>query len=374
MPQNALNFSDVDLSEFWEVWALLEERYVPPLDSERDEILREERLRGAINGLSYFREDPFTNFFPPNESKIFEENVLESEFHGIGAYVGIRDNTLTIISPLPDTPADLAGLKGKDKVLEIDEVSTEGFTAQDAVLLIRGEEGTVVKLKIFREETGETFDVDIERGNIEIPTVETELIDDVFVIKIYMFSQKLPSKFREAIEELIEADTNKVILDMRGNPGGLLSTAIHLASFFVDKGLPIVYQYSGSEDLKTYDSRGFKVFNKDVLNMVILLNGASASASEISAYAIRHYGGYKIVGTPSFGKGSVQELINLDGGSSLKVTTSHWLTPDKMAIDNIGIIPDVLVEIPEEQDDDVDYILEAGIELLNSGDYKVEDK
>ena len=370
-PENPEDFDNVDLSEFWRVWSLIESNYTPPIDSKMSELKRDERLYNAIRGLSSFEEDPYTNFFPPRETKLFEENIVNSEFFGIGIYIGVRNGLLTVISPLKGTPAEKAGLKARDVILEVNGISTEGFTAEDAVNLIRGEKNTEVNLQIGRVNE-EPFYVDITRANITIPTIETEIKDDVFIIAVRNFSRRLPEAFLDAIKELDEAKLDKVILDFRGNPGGLLNMAIHLSSFFIEKGEPIVYQYSKDLDPKVYRSKGYDVFDRDLLKMVILIDGSSASASEIAAYAIRHYNKYKIVGAPSFGKGSVQELINLRSGSSLKITTSHWLTPDKEKISNTGIEPDVLVEIPEDPDPDIDYILDKAIEVLNSGEYKVE--
>lgn len=349
---------DVDFSAFWEVWNLLNERYV-----DNGEVLTQDKVWGAIQGLSSSLGDPYTVFLPPKESERFEEDI-SGNFGGVGMEIDVRDNVLTVVAPLKDSPAEKAGIKTGDKIIAIDGKDISGQTIDESVGMIRGEIGTTVKLTIIREGT-DSFNVEIRRDIIKIPTIETELRSGVFIIRLFNFSAISTNEFRKALREFIQSGSNKLILDLRGNPGGYLNAATDMASWFLPVGKVIVTEDYGNngEDI-VHRSKGYDVFNNS-LEFIILVNGGSASASEILAGALKEHGKAIVVGTKTFGKGSVQELVPLKDNASLKVTTAKWLTPNGNSISENGISPDVEVEITlEEYEAGLDPQLDKAIELL----------
>ncbi len=360
---------DTDFSLFWEAWNTLNQKYAgsttPPSN---------ERVWGAIEGLAASYGDPYTSFFPPEEAKNFEETV-SGNFGGVGMEVGIREGILLVIAPLKNTPAYKAGVKAGDKIIKIDDMEASGLSVDKAVGLIRGEKGTTVVLTLSRENTEEPIKVSIVRDAIEIPTVDSELRPDgVFVLRLYNFSALSPALFRQGLREFIESGSDKLILDLRNNPGGYLEAAVDMASWFLPAGKVIVKEDFG-EDRKSedYRSKGYDVF-KEGLGMVVLINGGSASASEILAGALRDHGKAILVGEKSFGKGSVQELINLPDNTSLKVTVARWLTPNGTSISGGGIKPDVEIKMgPEDEKKLIDTQLEKAAEiLLKKSDWNLE--
>lgn len=369
-------FENVSLKPFWETWQILDERFVKDLKEGEEEITTQDKIWGAIQGLTNSFGDPYTVFLPPSESAMFEDDI-EGNFEGVGMEIGIKDSTLIVVAPLKNTPAERAGMQPKDKILEIDGKSTKNMDTTEAVKLIRGEKGTEVLLLIEREGEPEQFKISITRDVINVPTIETEvkegtnIVNGVFVIRLYSFTAVSPNLFREALREFIESGTtNKLVLDLRGNPGGYLEAAVDMASWFLPMGKVVVTEdYGGKEPNKVHTSRGYNIFNEN-LKMAILVNGGSASASEILAGALREYNKAILVGTKTFGKGSVQELIKITPETSLKVTVARWLTPNGNSFSNDGIEPDIEIEITEE---DIDYIKDGGdpqldkaIEVLNN--------
>jgi len=367
-PLKVVNIEDeeigevVDLKPFWETWKILDKKFVTDKEDPQ-EVTTQDRVWGAIQGLTSSLGDPYTVFLPPSESEMFEDDI-EGNFEGVGMEIGIKDNQLIVVAPLKDTPAEKAGMQPKDKILEIDGKSTKNMDTTDAVKLIRGEKGSKVILLISREEQEDPFEISIIRDVINVPTIETEtkkgaeIKDGVFIIRLYSFTAVSPNLFREALRKFIqEGGTNKLIIDLRGNPGGYLESATEIASYFLPVGKIVVTEdYGGREANKIHRSKGYDVFNEN-LKMVILVNGGSASASEILAGALREHNKATLVGTKTFGKGSVQELIKITPETSLKVTVARWLTPEGNSFSHEGIEPDVVVEITEE---DIDYIKEGG--------------
>lgn len=330
---------NVDFTPFWTAWDLLNQKYVKP-----DKVNSREKVWGAISGLAQSYGDPYTVFFPPREAEYFQSEV-RGNFGGIGVEIGIRDNVLTVIAPLKGTPADRAGMLAGDKILKINATSTAELNLDDAISLIRGEQGTPVKLTVLHEGAKDTVELSIVRAIIAIPTVETKKRDDgVFVISLYNFSADSPNLFRNALREFVNSGYNKLVLDLRNNPGGYLEAAIDMASWFLPAGKVVVKEHFGGnkEDL-VYRSKGYNIFN-DRLRFVILLNKGSASASEILAGALHEQGVAKLVGEKSFGKGSVQELVDVTPNTSLKITVAEWLTPHGEQISGRGLTPDFLVE------------------------------
>ncbi|HXK35283.1 MAG TPA: S41 family peptidase [Candidatus Paceibacterota bacterium] len=348
-----------DFEPFWKVWQILDKKH--PKAALVDD---EERVFGAIQGLAGSLKDPYTVFFPPDESKAFAENI-NGEFGGIGIEIGFKDGALTVIAPLKDSPAEKAGLRSGDHILKINKTTTENMSIDRAVSLIRGEKGTTVVLTIIREDEKEPRDFSIIRDTINVPVLETEKKNDIFIIRLFNFSSNSPELFRKSLMEFSKAKTNKLILDLRGNPGGFLEASIDIASWFLPAGKPVVIEKIGETGQeKIHRSKGYAVFS-DNLKMIILVDGGSASASEILAGALSEHGVARLVGGKTYGKGSVQELIDITDNTSLKVTIAEWLTPNKVEISGNGLTPDVLIKITKEDvAKDRDPQLQKALELL----------
>lgn len=359
-PSVALS-SDVDFDPFWKAWGILNDKFVTKKKMPTDQ----EKVWGAISGLAASMGDPYTTFFPPAESKVFAETI-SGEFGGVGMEIGMRDKLITVISPLKDTPAFRAGIMSGDKILKINGTSTAEMSVDKAVNLIRGKKGTFVTLNIYRENKKEPFDVRVMRDTIQIPTLDTEnRTDGIFVIRLYSFSANSPELFRDALRQFVESGKERLVLDLRGNPGGYLEAAVDMASWFLPVGKTIVREDAGRNGgEKSFKSLGYNIFNNK-LKMVILVNKGSASASEILAGALSEQGIAKLVGETTFGKGSVQELIPITSDTSLKVTIARWLTPNGISISEEGIKPDVDVEIKDSDiTKKIDPQMNKAVELL----------
>ncbi len=354
---------DVSFDTFWESWKILDEKFVSDDEEKTDD---QSKVWGAIQGLANSFGDPYTIFMPPADSAIFESDIA-GNFEGVGMEIGIKDNTLIVIAPLKNTPAEKAGMMPQDKILEIDGTSTINMSTEEAVRIIRGEKGTEVKLLIRRKGADENLEISIIRDIINIPTLDTEIKDGVFIIRLYSFTATSPNLFREALREFIEINSDKMIIDLRGNPGGYLEVANEIASWFLPMGKVVVTEnYGENQADKVHSSRGYNVFN-DNLKLAILINGGSASASEILAGALSEYDKATLIGTQSFGKGSVQELVKITPETSLKVTVARWLTPLGNSISHDGLTPDIEIEITV---DDIkagkDPQTDKAIEYLNN--------
>src|SRR3989338_4273926 len=252
--------TEVDLSSFWKVWNIIDEKY-----PDASKITNEKRIYGAISGLLDSLNDPYSVFFLPDEAKSFEEDIA-GNFTGVGMEVGNKDKVLTVIAPLKNTPAYRAGIKSGDKIIKIDDTTTAGLSVEKAVKLIRGEKGTTVTLTILRDGEKEPMVIKIVREIITIPTIDTEKRrDGIFVIKLYSFSANSTGLFRNAIKKFYESDGNKLLLDLRGNPGGYLDAAVNIASWFLPSGKPVVIEDSGKEGKqKIFRSRGYNLFNDNL--------------------------------------------------------------------------------------------------------------
>lgn len=364
----------MDFSPVWKAWGVIDERYVPPhvstttaTSSPNGAQDPQARVWGMVQGLAASLEDPYTVFLPPVEAEIFNEDI-SGNFEGVGMEIAIRDTVLTVVAPLKDSPSFRAGVKAGDKILKIDDKDTQGITIETAVRNIRGPKGSVVTLTIMREGLTEPTEIKVTRDVINIPTIETELrTDGIFVIELYNFSAVSSGLFRNALREFIESGSDKLILDLRGNPGGYLEAAVEMGSWFLPQGAIIVTEdYADKKNDIIHRSRGYNVFDEH-LEMAIIVDRGSASASEILAGALQHYGIAKLVGTDTFGKGSVQELVPITPETSLKITVARWLTPGGAQIPQDGLKPDFAVK-PSEEDikADKDVQLEKAVEILQN--------
>lgn len=345
--KNHANASELaDLSSFWRVWNLLDEKYVAA--SSTKSISDEDKIYGAIQGMVSALGDPYTVFLPPQENEAFNEN-LEGNFSGVGMEVGMRDELIVVISPLKDSPAEKAGLLPGDVILQIESTNVAGISLDDAVKLIRGDKGTSVQIIVAREGESEPLTFKVTRDLIKIPNIKSELRSDgVFVITLYNFNAEATSAFRQALREFLLAKTDKLILDLRGNPGGFLDAAVDITSWFLPAGKTVVIEdFGGGKEQKVFRSKGFNLFNNN-LKMAILVNKGSASASEIVAGALSAHGIADLVGENTFGKGSVQELVNVTDNTALKVTVARWLTPEGLSISDGGLKPDYEVGLTRE--------------------------
>ena len=374
---------EVDFTPLWKVWHIIDSKYVPTkvASTTQEKALDElddyqSRVWGMAQGLAASLGDPYTVFLPPQENKLFNEDI-SGHFEGVGMEIAIRDGVLTVVSPLKGTPAYKAGIKAGDKILEIDDVSTEGINIQDAVQKIRGPKGSKVKFKILREGESDFIEVEVLRDTIKIPTIETsEPEDGVFMIELMSFTEDSPKLFANALAKFVNSKDKKLIIDLRGNPGGYLDAAVEIASWFLPKGSLVVTEDFGKKRPKIeHRSKGYDIF--DDIELVVLIDKGSASASEILAGALRAHKKAKLIGVNSFGKGSVQELVPITKDTSLKVTVARFLLPDGEWIMEKGIKPDIEVEFPKKEElmcnpqkrkefEDKDLILEKALEYLKA--------
>jgi carboxyl-terminal processing protease len=333
--------ADVDTTELWRVWHLLEDNFVQTHSSTTIPT-SEEQLYGAIAGLTASYGDPYTVFMPPVEAQIFNEDI-SGAFEGVGMELGTKDNTIVVVAPLKDSPAQKAGIQSGDEVIGVDGKPTDGMAVDDVVKLIRGKKGTTVKLTLVRAGTPDPLEISVVRDVINIPIINNyERPDGIYVIQLYSFSANSADLFRTALRDFMNSGSTKLILDLRGNPGGYLEAAVDMASYFLPVGDVVVTEDSnGKHEQVAHRSVGYNVFANKKLSMAVLIDQGSASASEILAGALQQHNVAKLVGTRSFGKGSVQQVIDLGGGAQVKITIARWLTPNGSSISDGGLTPDI---------------------------------
>lgn len=322
----------VDFSLFWQVWDRLHERYV---DSESLDAQR--LVYGAINGMVGAAGDPYTVFLEPSDAEKFAEEV-SGTFSGVGMELGIRNGTITVVSPIRDSPAMRAGIRTGDRIVSVDGESTDGWTTEEAVARIRGDRGTTVTLTVGRDGETDLLEVPIVRDVIRIPAVEWRMLDgNVAYIEVLTFNGNMEDEFAHAAQEALSAGATSIVLDLRDNPGGLLDASVTLAGWMLERGSVVVSEKFADGSTEPLRADGNEKFAH--LPIVVLINGGSASASEIVAGALRDIRNVHLVGEQTFGKGSVQQMESFYNGSSLKVTVAKWLTPSGTSIADEGIAP-----------------------------------
>ena len=351
--------SMTDFSTFWEAWSFLDEHFYGERPS------NDERLYGAIRGMVNVFGDQHTAFVDPVHAAVQSENISGS-FEGIGASIRLDEaGRLLIAHPFPERPAFAAGLRADDVILEVDGQSVEGLSLYEAVLLIRGPAGSAVVLKVFREETPEPFEISIVRAKIEIEVVQSELLENnIGYVRLTQFSKGAAEKITEAVEALSGQGADRLIFDLRSNPGGLLSEAVNVSSVFLDEGTIVVERLKDGEEKLFKVKRGYQA-GLD-LPLIVLVNGGSASASEIVAGAIQDYERGQVLGEQTFGKGSVQLPHTLSDNSQLRVTVAEWLTPNRRQIHGEGVTPDTMVELTvEDLEQGLDPQMDAAVKILS---------
>lgn len=328
---------NVDFSIFWDAWKLVTEKYVGKYDAQK-------MVYGAVKGMVEGLGDPYSSFLEPELNKNFLED-LSGQLEGIGAELTQKDGKLVVVAPLDNSPAKKAGLKAQDEILEIDGVSTANLSLDESISKIRGKSGSEVKLLINRSDFTTPREFKITREKIIIKSVSYEMKGDIGYIKISQFGDDTSDLTREAANALLAKKPKAIILDLRDNPGGYLDSSIDVASLFMDRGVVVKEQYKDGriEELKT-TLEGILAKYK----VIVLVNEGSASASEIVAGALRDNRDSIIIGKKTFGKGSVQELENLQSNAALRITVAKWLTPNGATIDKEGIKPDVEVDLTLE--------------------------
>lgn len=350
----------VDYSLLWQTLDTLNEKYIErPLDQQK-------LLYGAVSGLVAAAGDPYTTFFTPDQLKEFKTE-LKGSFDGIGAEVGLKEGNIVIIAPLDNTPAKNAGILAGDIILNINDEDTAGMTIDQAVSKIRGARGTTVKLGIFRPFTQKQLEFKIVRAKIEIIPVKFEMKEvngkKIAVINVNRFGDETVSLFTKTTQDALSQGAKGIVLDLRDDPGGYLDGAVAVASFWLKQGDLVVSEARSDGTKQNYTAGGNNVLSG--VPTVVLINAGSASASEIVAGALHDHEAATLVGTKSFGKGSVQELVDLPQQTALKVTIAKWLTPKGININKNGLEPEIKVErTPEDIEAKKDPQLDKALELL----------
>lgn len=352
-----------DMTIFWDVWKTILEKYV-----DRNKLDTKKMIEGAASGLVQSLEDPYSEFYNASSTSYLNQELL-GEFYGVGMEIDKRDGFLIVLTPLPDTPASRAGLMPFDKILKIDDKDTSNLTPLEAAKLIRGPEGTEVKLLIYRSSWDKAKLFTLKREKIVIPSLKWQMLDkNIGYLRIYNFNQPLFNSFYQTALKIALNKPQGLILDLRNNPGGYLEAVVDVAGWFLRKGEVILKEDFGNEEVKIYRSSGPGLLRD--IKMVVLINEGTASAAEILAGALRDNLGVQLIGEKSFGKGSVQELVSLKEGNTLKITIARWLTPNGTLIENNGLDPDIEVKNEEslsaygELDLEKDIQLKKALEIL----------
>ena len=326
----------IDLSSVQKTYQELIANYDGKLDTQK-------LIYGANRGLVEAAGDPHTTYMDPDETKEFDKSLSGQIGGGIGAEIGLRNNKPTIIKPLENSPAQKAGVKAGEVIVKVNDEASSDWSVEKVVSKIRGEVGTSVKLTLLSD--GKTREVSVVRQNIVSPAVESEIDGEIGILKVNRFGDDTVSLSRKYASEFVDKGVKKVILDLRNNPGGTVGAAQGLLGIWLDNQIAMT-ERRGSEIVKTLRTTGTPILGN--MKTVVLINGNSASASEITAGALREYGKATLVGQKSYGKGSVQIVLGLPGGSQMKVTEARWYTPKGKNIDKTGIEPDVKVDLSSD--------------------------
>lgn len=358
---------EVDLGLFWGVWRLLQTHYIAP-----DDLKAEPMLFGAVRGLVSAVGDPYTVFMPPKENKEFREG-LSGHLQGIGAELGNIGEQVVVVSPLKGSPAEKAGLLPQDAIIEVNGEDITELSLQEVVSKIRGPKGSIVELTIVRESEDDLLTFKITRDDITVPSTEYEVKETgsgaVGYLAINQFGGETVAEVTEFLRSVRPAELKGLIVDLRFNGGGYLDGAVDLASMFLREGE--VVTVAGRDESQTHSVSGDPVLPE--IPLVVLINQASASASEIFAGALQDHGRATIVGMKSFGKGTVQEVLDLPGGSSLRVTIARWLTPKGRDLGKEGVVPDFVVDHTRQDiEAQRDPQLEAALQWLTEGKVDVK--
>lgn len=349
--------NDRDFSVFWQSWDILEDEYYYPLPEDK------ELVYGAIRGLMSVSSDRYTFFVPPRQAQ-YDRQTIAGEFGGIGAHVTQgQDGQLIIVAPFRDMPAEQAGLLPDDIIQAIDGVSIEGWPLEDAVALLRGEIGSSVEILVYRPADDSQFSVDLVRTRVELPTVYSRMYDDVGYVRLFSFNQNATAVLTEEISGLFEQNPIALVLDLRTNPGGLLDQAVSVSDLFLGNGI-VVTQHDRKNDTIEYRSTDGDL--AESIPLVVLIDGGSASASEVVAGALHDRERAILIGQTTFGKGSVQHIHDLSDGSQLHVTFALWFTPNNTPIQDAGLPPDIEVTIPDEQSGDEDPFIKAALDYVDA--------
>jgi len=358
---------NVDLSEFWLVWNTLENNYLDP-----EKFDTKSQIDGAIKGLVDSLGDDYTTFMTSEDHEKFEES-MSGKFEGIGAEIDKKDKQIIIVSPLKNSPAESAGLKTDDIIFKVNGETTFNWSIEKAITKIRGPKGEKVDLTVLREGERKPLEISIVRDDILLPTVELKMVGaekDIAHISIYQFGNNVTQDFSNIIQEVLLKSPTGIIIDLRGNGGGLLTACVKLISEFIE-AKPVV-QTSG----RKFGDSGELLSHRDgsFLNtpLIVLVDKGSASASEIFAGAVQDYRRGVIIGKTTFGKGTVQNLMPIgENGAALKVTIAQWLTPNGKSINKEGITPDIIIDTEKDvPTKDYDPFLEKAIEVMNSDTMK----
>ncbi|HEB74725.1 MAG TPA: S41 family peptidase [Nitrospirae bacterium] len=353
-----------DLRLFTEALTIIKNSYVEEVDTK-------DLIYGALKGMLRTL-DPHSAFMPPDEYKEMQIDT-RGEFGGLGIQIGIKKGMLTVIAPIEDTPAWKAGLKAGDKIIKVDGESTRDMTLFEAVKKMRGPRGTEVTITIMREGWKEPRDFTITRDIIKIKSVKYRVVDDgIGYVKINQFQERTASELENALKSLKEKEVDSLVLDLRNNPGGLLTSAVDVTEQFLPPNRLVVYIKGRTGDKTEYKTKGNRPYYD--MPMIVLVNHGSASASEIVAGALKDWKRAVLLGVKTFGKGSVQSVIQLSGGSGLRLTTAKYYTPKGISIQNEGIEPDIVVKIKPQNGEAYPVIREKDLEHHLENEQKPEEE
>ncbi len=364
--KTAYSIDQIDFSMLKKAWDQVATDYV-----DQEKIDKQKMTYGAISGMVSAIGDPYTEFFNPEDAKKLQEDIAGS-FEGIGLQLGVKNKQITAISPIKGTPAEKAGLRPGDMIIAVDKKPTADISVDQVVNMIRGTKGTKVTLTIGRTGVDGTKDVEIIRDTIKVPSMDYEIKETadgkkIAHITLYQFSDTIYQDFKTATINILNSNVSGIVLDMRNNPGGLVNQATAIAGWFLDRGQLVLTEQDRNGEKTELTANGPSSFAS--IPLVVLVNEGSASASEILAGALKDDRKAPIIGTTSFGKGTVQKIVDFEDGSSLKVTIAKWYTPSGVRIQDTGITPDIKVELTakdyeQNQDPQLDRALQEIEKLI----------